>query len=76
MALRTLEAQRRPLHSGSAGDLSTLGPAHRPLLQVRASRRLHLSVTLPPAIHPSLHPRIPRVIRADHALGSVLGVRR
>lgn len=76
MALRIQEAQRRPLRSGSAGDLSTLGPAHRPLLQVRASRRLHLSVTFSPAIHPSLHPPIPRVVRADHALGSVLGVCR
>lgn len=77
MALRTRATQQRPLHSGSAGGLSTLGPAHRPLLQVRASHRLHLLVTqFISTIHLSLHPSIPHIVRADHMLGSVLGVHR
>lgn len=56
MALRTLAAQQRPLRSGSAGGLSTLDLARRPLLQVRANSGLQLTVTHPPSIHLSTHP--------------------
>lgn len=76
MALRTLAARQKPLRSGSAGDLSTLGLAHRPLLWVRVSSGLRLTVTPSPALHPYVRPSIHPSPRSQDLPDDVLGTHR